>query len=188
MHATWFLIPTVFLPFAAWAVVAAPVPRTESKVRPCWVNFALGGGRPGVADSANVTWQGGGEAVFQLGVENNETFQLFGSTPEESVTSVGLLMGFRTPPALGSAALLAGPAWVSGFHRGQPLGSAGGGWLFTGTSYEKNHFSTVGLMANAQLFWKPFEGFGLGLQGNACWNQETSTTSALVSLQLSTTR
>jgi len=190
MHVVWILVPAVFLPLVTWAADATPAPTATSKgvVRPVWINFALGGGRPGVAGAVNVTWQSRGDAVFQLGVENNQTFSFMG-TPKEAVTSVGLLMGFRTPPALASAALLAGPAWVGGFHRGQPQGYSGGDGLFgTTPSYEKERFNTAGLMANAQLFWKPLDGFGLGIQGNACWNRETSTTSVLVSLQLGTTR
>ena len=49
--------------------------------------------------------------------------------------------------------------------------------------YEKIKFSTYGLLYNAQHFWSPHSGVGLGLNFAFCINSETSFGVVLLSLR-----
>lgn len=193
MNASRILLAALCLPLAAGAMDSTLNPPTSSKHKlpPIWVNVGLGAGEPGLAGATNLTWQVRNGTVFQVAMENNLSIgaPILDGTSEEAVSMLGVLMGVRNQPGPYSAALLAGPALVSGYHGGDIEGYAddNDGWIGE-PIHHKNHFRTAGLMANAQLFWKPLRYVGVGFQGNVCLNHEISTASLLFSVQLGTAR
>ncbi|MFA7332024.1 MAG: hypothetical protein WC326_13225 [Candidatus Delongbacteria bacterium] len=151
-----------------------------------WVNAGVGGGYPSFSSSISANWQSKHWPICQLGLVHNSTFQLIGGTPEESVTSVSLLVGARTQPSIFTAAGFFGLGVVNGFHRGDDY--LGGGGYLGGGNYSQEPYSVVGLVSNAQLFWKPTMTFGLGLQANVCLNTELTFSSLQLSIHLGSDR
>lgn len=178
------LVSQTFAQKSAKVIVVSPQVgevTDSSLASPIWFNVGLGGGTPGIAYGGDINFRLTKRLISQVSVVHGETLTLWSNIPEESVTSLGFLVGVRSKGDYEMAAILGGAGAVFGFHRGEFLYSSGG-WFSPGI-YEKNSFASVGLLGNVQFFLKPFSSFGLGLDIFVCLNPETLFGVALLSLQ-----
>jgi len=141
-----------------------------------WVNAGLGLGHPGVACSINMNFQSNQWQVYQLSLVHNEEFELFNeNSSSDSATSIGALIGGRASGYASSIAGFVGIGSVSGHVRG-------------GDDRWDEPFSTMGVLGNLQLFWKPRITLGLGVELNTCVNPKLSFASAQLSFQFGSDR
>lgn len=110
----------------------------------------------------------------------SEELEMFGPTPALSVWDVGVLRAARWARGRRYATVAAGVALTGGVHRGRYLGEEGG-W-FGSSIYERDPFTTVGLVGAAGLSFAParFLSLGLDLSGNL--NPERPYVTAAVQL------
>ena len=155
------------------------------KIKEAWLNVGVGRGNVGIAGGGDFNFRVSDRLISQVSLVHSETFELFGDTPEESVTSFALLVGKRTKGEHSMSAILIGVGAVNGFHRGRFLGCrSDGGFLCFDGIYEKNSFTTIGLVGNIQFYWMPSSIFGIGINITGNINSETSFVVALLSLRL----
>lgn len=161
-------------------------PRTKLPPDPeIWANVGLGGGTPGPAIMGSISWKMNQRIALQvMGVHSFE-FAIFSSTPEESVSSLGLSIGTGLWDPFASSSVFIGAGVVSGFHRGEKIS---GGSFFNSSPavYAKNQFSAPGLTVNAQTFVTTAFNVGIGLEAFGCLNQETTIAVLTVSLHANT--
>lgn len=135
----------------------------SSLTSPVWFNVGLGGGTPLliIAYGGDLNGRLSKRLICQISLVHSKTFMVLEGPPEESITSLGFLVGVRSKGDYAMGAILGG------------AGAVFGEFLY----------SSVGLLGNVQLFLKPFSSFGLGLNIFGCLNPETSFAVALLSLQ-----
>jgi len=148
-----------------------------------WFNVGIGGGTIGVSVGADYNFRVTDRLISQVSWFHSESFELFGDTPEESVTSLAFLVGKRAKGEHSMAAILAGVGALYGFHRGSKIGCSGGSGFFCNGIYEKISFKTIGIFGNIQFYRKPSSSFGIGINITGNINSETSFVVALLSLQ-----
>lgn len=161
------------------------IERRQGEIQVVGLNVGIGGGSVGFSIGGDLNYRVTDRLISQVSLVHSETFELFGDTPEESVTSFALLVGKRTKGEHSMSAILIGVGAVNGFHRGRFLGCrSDGGFLCFDGIYEKNSFTTIGLVGNIQFYWMPSSIFGIGINITGNINSETSFVVALLSLRL----
>jgi len=170
---------------SAKVIAAKPEEEELSYTGEAWLNAGIGRGNVGISIGGDINFRVTDRLISQVSLVQMETFQLFGETPEESVTSFALLVGKKAKGEGSMTAILIGVGRVTGFHRGRFLrcGSAGGFFCFNGI-YEEISFTTIGVHANMQFFLKPSSRFGVGINITGNINSETSFAVALLSFQI----
>ena len=160
------------------------IERTQGEIHFAGLNVGIGGGSVGISIGGDLNYRVTARLISQVSLVHSETFEVFGGTPEESVTSLALLVGMRTIGEHSVSAILIGVGAVNGFHQGRFLRcDNGGGFLCFGGIYEKNSFKTIGLVGNIQFYWMPSSIFGIGANITGNINSETSFVAALLSLR-----
>ena len=157
------------------------IERTQGEIHFAGLNVGIGGGSVGISIGGDLNYRVTDRLISQVSLVHSETFVVFGGTPEESVTSLALLVGKRTKGEHSMSAILIGVSAVKGFHRVRFLGCSGAGCF--GGIYEKISFKTVGLVGNIQFYRKLSSIFGIGINITGNINSETSFVAALLSFR-----
>ena len=92
--------------------------RTQGEIQVVGLNVGIGGASVGISIGGDLNYRVTDRLISQVSLVHSETFELFGGTPEESVTSLALLVGMRTIGEHSVSAILIGVGAVNGFHQG----------------------------------------------------------------------
>ena len=143
--------------------------------KPLWLNMGLGSAG-GDFLSGGLSFSGEtGTGLVSVRFVHNEEFLIFDGKPQ-AVWDLGVLYGVYLRGD-GYLASISGGIGLVGGRRGKFLSSSGG---FFG---EEVRFRTFGMPLEAQLFLRPFTGFGIGIYSFANINSEKSFRGILLSLQ-----
>ena len=151
-----------------------------------WLNIGFGNSSLHSAFGMNLNVQFNHPLVFQLGYINTDSEMnrdFMGSESSESADALSFALGIWKEKSKLSLALLTGISRVYGYREGEYSPGNGGIFSLSG-EYEKDNFSTWGIMANVQLFVKPVRCFGAGIEYYRSWNSEWPFYSVLFSIQV----
>ncbi len=158
----------------------------DTDVLPAWLNIGLGVGNLGIAFGSDFNFFISERLISQVSLVHNRGINLGLSHRgvENSITSLGFLVGMRSESRSASAAILVGASGINGFRTVKKR-ECHGEEPFRSCFYRrsKHRFNNVGLIGNAQLFLTPFSSFGLGLDISGCLNPEINFAIVLLSLQ-----
>ena len=154
-----FLCAILFLAMSASAQESPTAYGYGGRDEPKWLYWmTIGGGISSFSPTffTGVSLEHGG-SLFTLRYAICPELKLF-IDPAESIWDVGLLYGSHRKFRSGSASVSAGLAYVGNVRRGRLISSAG----FLNSTYESITSGSVGIPFEAQLFWVPGSGFGIG--------------------------
>ena len=158
------------------------IERTGGEIQVVGLNVGIGSGSIDISIGGDLNYRVTDRLISQVSWVHSETFEVFGGTPKESVTSLALLVGMRTIGEHSMSAILIGVGAVDGFHRGRFLGCSDGSFFSCDGIHEKNSFTTIGLVGNIQFYRMRSSIFGIGINITGNINSETPFTSFLLSL------
>lgn len=167
--------------FVTVAVVAggAEVARGKDLV---FASGGLGGGSRGLARFASLTFIRG-STVFSVRASMMYEFSIFGPSPSESASDVGLLFGRALRKGRVASYAAAGIGYVHTVRRGRLISDP----PFFGREHERIETRTIGIPVDLRLTVNAKGvGIGLSLFGNV--NREDSFAGAALTLQLGRVR
>lgn len=183
-HPIWNRFWPVLLSIVIPATLSAATPKdrntADSTAEPrYWLNAGVGASSYDIAVGASASLLNG-NVLFTLRTIYNEEFQILGPSPSNSVWDIGFMAGYHRQSGYFSLSGSAGLSLVSGIRRGVYLGSSG---MFS-SEYGTVHFSTIGIPAEIQFFWTPFDFLGIGITAFGDLNSEESFAGALLTLRV----
>jgi hypothetical protein len=153
-----------------------------------WINAGLGYGiwessTDGISLGAGFSMSKESH-LFSIRYVFIEELNLFGPLPAETIWDIGLLYGKFKQSSLGIASISGGLGLLGGVKRGKYL--RGSNWLFGPAHYESLKFTTIGFPLEGQIFWTPFDHFGIGINGFCNLNAKNSFAGGLFCIRFGT--
>ncbi len=177
------LIQLLVWPLSASFSTAHAEEQDAAKEGLLWFSLGVGGGRflyGSVGDTknnegtyaalsgiVNGSWYNQKSILFHTMRYSYVTDLAIVDNMAESVSDIGYLPGIVNKYRYGYMSLAAGVAYIYGQYKGDEIE---GSSLLIGTDYEKKRYHSIGLPFQSELFFTPFEWFGVGFTGYADWN------------------
>lgn len=170
-----------------------------------WVNAGLASGVSAISDKSidynNFSLEGGHlslnfpttpNQLFSISANSTGTFSLFSSN--DTIENIDVLYGLMAKGDYGYASISSGISYVhvqDSVDSNTPC-TSGSNCQYdifgNGTVQYDHSYNTVGLPAQIQLFWTPFQYVGVGIVGIGNYNSRAPYAAALVALQFGNLR